>query len=151
MKPPVPQTYRAGRSDEKELERQLRQQRALANQAISGMYELETAASNVLEEIYLSDELPKGSVHVLQAKVQGASADGTRFAAYELVGMFHRASSGAATQLGATVNKHTPIESDAALNCTIGVDANSKVFVKVLDAGLATMTWKAWVELRQKK
>lgn len=148
MKATVGQTLRRGRSDAGEIERQQRQVRAAINQVISVVRELTTASSNTLEALFTSDELPPDASYILTAKVQGVDGAGVFYALYEKQALFNRPATGAAAQLGATRDKHTPIESDAALDCQCSV-SGSQILVKVLDGGLADIFWKGWIELRQ--
>ena len=145
----VPAGFREGAS-QRELSEALRQVRKVANYVYTTIRDLSTNGTGGDQAIWTAEEaLAMESSLVLQVKAQGKSADGVRYGAFEVAAMFQRGESGAASQLGATTDKMTPIRSDAGITLTLGVDADSKVFAKVNDGGLAAMTWKAWIEARR--
>lgn len=141
--------FRDGRSSDRELGRFALEVRSFCNTYESRTLPLETANTAADTAIYTSDAMGFDETALLQAKVFGTSADGTHYAAYELAALFRRVGSTAAGQLGATQAKMTAIESDAGLDCTLGVDASSQLYVKVNDGGVGTMNWVAFVEVRR--
>ena len=130
-------------------ERYAAQVRDHANKYELRQLDLTTADTNTLTAIYLSDEMRTDSAALLSAQVIGQSDDGTIYAAYGLTAMFRRIGNAAAAQQGATQTLSAPIESNAALDCTLGVDSDSRMFVKVSDGSVGTVDWRCWVEVRR--
>ena len=147
FKTTVPQSTREGRSSDTERQRELDQLRAFANQAVHTVRTLKTESSNTLETIWRSETFPVSTTATVQVKIQGSSVDGTKYGVYEKVAVFRRGASGDAAQIGSTIDKHTPFESDAAIDATVSV-VDNRILVKVSDGGVATMNWKAWIEMR---
>lgn len=137
------------RDDPRKLARCLRQVRTALNQKESRLRALTTAATNTLTEIYRSDPLGADEVAEMRALVVGTSEDGSVYARYEFAGLFQRVGVTAAAQRGATVTLATAIESHAGLDCQLGVNSDSEMFVKVTDGGVGTVEWSAWVEVRR--
>ncbi len=143
---------RAGRSSPKDDERLARGVRAALTQTYSLALAVRTDGGGGLETVWLdADPIRFDSDAILQVKLKaiGASAPTTDYAYYEKIGQFVRAGSGAGAQVGATIDKVTPVESNAAFDCTIGVDSDSKLFVKFDDGAVAAMDVKVWVEVRR--
>ncbi len=119
------------------------------NKFESRALDLDTATTNTLTAIYLSDEMRTDSAAMLSARVVGESDSGTIYAMYGLTALFRRVGNAAAAQQGATQTISAPIESAAGLDCTLGVDSDSRLFVKVSDGGLGAVSWRAFVEVRR--
>ena len=145
MTPTISQGYRPGQGEQESV-RFNREVRAALNQSVSRVLALSTAATGVLTELYLSEAIALNQAAVLEACVHGVDTTGAVYTYASLAAMFRRGASGAATQVGTTRTLYVE-ESNAALDITLGVDADSKVFVQVNDGALATLSWKGWVEV----
>lgn len=93
--------------------------------------------------------MPANSFAELQVKITGRSADGAAYFAWELTGTFFRGATGAAAQKGATQEKRPVVRSAGAITASIGVDADSQLYVQVDDGAVAAMDWEAWIEERR--
>lgn len=146
MKPTVAQGFQpgAGAAEDARFNREIR---AALNQTVSRVATLTTAATGVLTTIWTSDAaLDFNKRYVLEATVHGANDGGTVYTYCGYAAMFRRGTSGAGSQLGVTQQLYMQ-ESNAALAVALGLDGDSKLIVQVNDGGLATMKWKAWVEV----
>lgn len=127
----------------------IRQLRDAANRSYHTKAELTTASTSTLTTIWLSEVIPKLSMLEVIAVVEGKTSTLSERCAYRKVACFYRDDSNPAAQQGATTDVYTPFESNAAFDCQVGVDADSRVFVKVNDGGLGTVSWTAWIEVRR--
>lgn len=132
----------------KEPERALRQMRAVLNQSLKATAKITTAQTNTATAIWTGREMSQRQGIRVEAIVEGYSADGSVYATYDLVAIFHRAATGDGAQVGSTQPRHTAIESNGALDCTISMGSDSKPVVKVNDGNQGTVDWGAWVEVR---
>ena len=143
----VEQRVVAGRKDPKAVELALEQLRTFCNRVPTTVQTLTTNATGAMTALYTSGEVPFDSTVTMQAKVHGRSDDGTVYATYEMVAMFYRGETGSVAQLGATQDKHTPIESNALLDADL-VTTDDRLVLQVNDGGLGIVHWSAWIELR---
>lgn len=143
---------RLGRSSETDDERFKREVRRAVNQTYSTTATLATNGAGGAQTIWSDqDPVPFDSDATVQVKVKGVGAadPATHFAYYEKLAFFSRASTGIAGQNSSTVDKITPVESDAGFDCTVGLDSQSRIRVQVNDGAVARMDWKVWVEIRR--
>lgn len=104
-----------------------------------------TASTNVLTQAWLGPALQAGSRVTIDATVQGATFTGAAYGTYRLNASFFRALTGAAIQLGATTVIYTR-ESNAAVNATLAITANSAPQLLVNDGAQGTFTWDVFVQ-----
>lgn len=104
-----------------------------------------TASTNVLTQAWLGVAMQAGSRLTVNATIQGTTSTGAAYGTYRLNASFFRALTGAAIQLGATTVIYSR-ESNAAVDATLSITANSAPQVLVNDGAQGTFTWDVFVE-----
>jgi hypothetical protein len=148
MKPTIDTGYwSAGReSSDKELELQVSQIRAAANRVYQRRVTIVSAGSGVSEVLWFDEDELGQDVHAsLTVTAVATDATGASYGKFEKTALFFRPTGGAASQLGATQNRHPDIAA-GGVALTLGVTTN-QLNVSGNDGG-ATLTWDLWIEGR---
>lgn len=139
------------RSDDKEKTQLANALRRAVNMTSRARAALTTEALGVFTTIWLSEDMPTGSVwsvdyHIVARTIAGVAGR----ARYDQAALFYREPAGSTTQQGATQTISPAIESIAAFSAQFLVSGNA-IAVQVLDDGVSTVDWDALIEVREVK
>lgn len=140
-----------GRSDDKERTQLINAVRRGVNMTSRIRALLTTEALGVFTSVWESEDIPEGAVWAVDYHIIGRTVSGVSGRArYDQCALFYREPAGATTQQGATQTISPAIESIAAWSAQFLVSGNA-VAVQVLDDGVSTVDWDAFIEVREVK
>lgn len=150
MFPTVPNAdLRQDRSAQKEKVALANALKKAANMTSRTRVRLTTAGTGVFTTIWRSEDMPEGSAWAIDYHIVARTTAGTAGRnRYDEAALFYRQPAGAATQQGATVTISPAIESIVAASVQFAVSGNA-VLVQVLDDGLSTFDWDAFIDVRE--
>ncbi len=140
---------RESRSSDAEIYRLANATRAAANMVSRVRVTTTTVHTGVFTTIWTSAEMPEGSAWAIDyAIVWRTTAGVAGRGRYDQNALFYREPAGAATQQGATGTVAPAIESIAAFSAQFAIVGNT-IVVQVLDDGVSTADWDAFIEVRE--